>query len=150
MEEEEKSVSNTSLESGYHKWICFDHSHPHLFKDGKCMNCGLVDREQLKPQKLSQTKAGEIAKKLGFKIRDKSKKRGKLPGEIELPPDLKAVFDYAVNYSNKWDMIQKGIYKPTLVELDQMKADKVILRFDNDGNIIKVTPVEEEEEKDKK
>lgn len=27
------------LESGYHEWICFDHSHPHIFKDGKCINC---------------------------------------------------------------------------------------------------------------
>ena len=30
-----------TLESGWHKWICFDHSHPHIFKNGKCLNCGM-------------------------------------------------------------------------------------------------------------
>lgn len=34
------------LEDGYHKWICFDHSHPHLFKDGKCLNCGKEEKEE--------------------------------------------------------------------------------------------------------
>lgn len=32
-----------SLESGYHKWVCIDHSHPHIFKDGRCLNCGKLD-----------------------------------------------------------------------------------------------------------
>jgi len=31
----------TKLEDGYHKWVCFDHSHPHIFKKGKCINCGM-------------------------------------------------------------------------------------------------------------
>lgn len=30
----------TKLEDGWHKWVCFDHSHPHLYIDGICMNCG--------------------------------------------------------------------------------------------------------------
>jgi len=83
---------------------------------------------------------------MGVKVVDeKQKKRKKFHDEVELPPHLQAVFDYAVNYANKWDMIEKGIYKPTLVELDQMRANKVKLRI-QDGKIIKVTPVEEEEE----
>ena len=34
-----------SLEDGYHKWVCIDHSHPHIFKDGKCLGCGKIEKE---------------------------------------------------------------------------------------------------------
>ena len=148
MEKEEKSGNIVKLEDGPHKWICFDHSHPHLFKDGKCLNCGLVDRESLNISSDQVDKAKKIVESLGFKLRDESKPRERLPGEIDLPPKLKAVWDFATNYASKWDMIKRGVYKPTLVELDQMNAKKITLRIDKDGNIIKVTPVEEEDKKE--
>ncbi len=111
----------------------------------------LVDRTNLKPQVLNKSQDEKIAKNLGLKLRDESKDGEYLPGGIKLPHDLQAVWDYAVNYANKWDMIERGLYKPTLVELDQMKAGKVTLKIDNrTGKIVKVTPVEEKkEEKDK-
>lgn len=136
-----------SLESGYHKWICFDHSHPHLFKDGKCVNCGVVDRTKLKPQVLTKSQIERIAGKLGLELRDENKPREKFGDEVTLPPHLQVVWNYAVNYANIHDMIERGVYKPTLVELDQMKAKKIKLRIDNEsGKIVKITPMEEEEE----
>ena len=40
-----------NLESGYHKWVCFDHSHPHIFKNGKCINCGVEENAKLEKNK---------------------------------------------------------------------------------------------------
>ena len=111
------------------------------FKEGS-----FTDRTKIEPQKLSKSQLEGIAGKLGLELRDESKPREKLPGEIKLPAKLQAVWNYAVNYANKWDMIERGVYKPTLVELDQMKAKKIKLRIDNEtGKIVKITPVEEEE-----
>jgi len=106
-----------------------------------------MEKEEELDNSLTKSQAEKIAEKLGFKLRDPNKKREKFPGEIDLPPHLQAVWDYSVNYANKWDMIRRGVIKPTLVELDQMKADKIKLRI-QDGKIIKVTPVEEEDDED--
>ena len=131
-------------ESDNKKYSCYMGGlRPHIYKDGKCVNCGLIDRDSL-DNELTQSQAKDIANRLGFKVRDPNEKLT-IDGEITLPPHLQAVWDFAVDYANKWDMIERGVYKPTLVELDQMEADKIKLRVDNDGNIIKVTPIEEEE-----
>ena len=63
---------------------------------------------------------------------------GLLPGEIKLSPQQQKVFDFAVNYANKWEMYMKGMYKPTLVELDQFKARGLTIRLDDTGKIINV------------
>ena len=109
----------------------------------------LVDRTKIEPQKLSKSQLEGIAKKLELELRDESKPREKFDDEVTLPPRLKNVWDYAINYANKWDMIERGVYKPTLVELDQMKAKKIKLRIDNEtGKIVKIMPIEEEEEEE--
>jgi len=35
------------LEDGYHKWVCFDHSHPHLYIDDICIFCGRKKEEDV-------------------------------------------------------------------------------------------------------
>lgn len=74
-----------------------------------------------------------------------------MPDEVKLPPHLRRVFDFTVNYANKWDMFRRGMYKPTLVELDQFKAKKLKIKLNDEGYIIDVKKEEEltEEEEEK-
>jgi len=103
-------------ENSYEKWKNINHEC--MLSSGKCVFCG----------------------KEGENPHDKDVGR-KMPGEIKLSPQYKAIFDYAVNYANKYAMILNGTYKPTLIELDQMKAEGLTIRLDNKGNIISVKNV---------
>ena len=62
-------------------------------------------------------------------------------GEVELSPQRKAIFDYAVNYANKWEMYQKGEYNPTPIEMDQFEHKGLKMRLYENGKIIKVEGV---------
>lgn len=137
MEKEKNSIR--SLEDGWHKFVCMDHSHPHIFKGGKCINCGKDE-----PIKLTR---GGIHMSRGTKERIVASHREKFHDEIELSPQYQKIFDFAVNYANKWDMFRKGLYKPTPIEMDQFKAEGLTIRLDNRGNIISVKKAGEEDNK---
>ena len=70
--------------------------------------------------------------------------------EIELSPQHKAIFDYAVNYANKWEMYIKGEYKPTPIELDQFESEGLTIRLDKKGYIKSVKNVKKLPKQDKK
>ena len=109
-------------ENSYEKWKNINHEC--MLSSGKCVFCG----------------------KEGENPHDKDVGR-KMPGEIKLSPQHKAIFDYAVNYANKWEMFMKGMYKPTLVELDQFRAEGLTIRLDDSGKIINVKKYGKEDEK---
>lgn len=99
--------------NSYEKWKNINHEC--MLSNGKCVFCG---KEGINPHD--------------------NEPAGLLPGEIKLSPQHQAIFDYAVNYANKWDMFMKGMYKPTLIELDQFAAEGLIIRLDESGKIISV------------
>jgi len=100
------------LEDGYHKWICFDHSHPHIFVDGRCINCGIFE------------------------------------DEITLPPDLQAVWNFAVSSANLYDMDRRGVQKMNPELKDMIEHKKITLRI-QDGKVIKIKKAYMDEEKEK-
>ena len=115
---------------------------------GKCIVCGLIDRSQIKTQVLTRSQEERLAKHLGVKLRDESKGREKFNDEVTLPPHLQAVWNYAINYANAASMYEQGVIKASNNMKKQFAADKVVLRIDNEtGKIVKITPVEKEEEK---
>ena len=107
--------------NSYEKWKKINHEC--LLSNGICVYCG---------------KEGENPHDRG---------REKFDDEIELSPQMQKVFDFAVNYANKWDMFRKGLYKPTLVELDQFAAEGLTIRLDESGKIISVKKQGKEDEK---
>ncbi len=99
--------------NSYEKWKNINHEC--LLSNGKCAFCG----------------------KEGENPHDKDSGH-RLPGEIKLSPKNQAIFNFAVNYANKWEMYMKGMYKPTLVELDQFEAEGLTIRLDDNGRIINI------------
>ena len=124
----------------------------HIFENGKgkCIVCGLIDRSQIETQVLTRSQEERLAKHLGVKLRDESKGREKFNDEVTLPPHLQAVWNYAINYANAASMYEQGVIKASNNMKKQFAADKVVLRIDNEtGKIVKITPVEKEEEETK-
>jgi len=107
-------------ENSYEKYKNIDHEC--LGSNGRCVYCG---RETENPH---------------------DKEQEKFYDEINLTPQMQKIFDYAVNYANKYSMYMSGQYKPTLVELDQFKSDRLTVTLDVYGNIIGVKVYEEEKE----
>ena len=108
-------------ENSYEKWK--EINHECMLSFGKCVFCG---EEGVNPHD--------------------NKPDGLLPGEIKLSPQHQRVFDFAVNYANKWDMFRRGLYKPTLVELDQFRAEGLTIRLDDNGNVISIKKYGKEDE----
>ncbi|KKM20302.1 hypothetical protein LCGC14_1646820 [marine sediment metagenome] len=99
--------------NSYEKWKKINHEC--MLSNGKCVFCG---EEGVNPHD--------------------NEPAGLLPGEINLSPQYQKIFDFAVNYANKWDMFMRGMYKPTLIELDQFVAEGLTIRLDESGKIINV------------
>ena len=54
MNETEKEQKLRTLEDGWHKWVCIDHSHPHIFKNGECIRCHKLENKKNSYEKWSK------------------------------------------------------------------------------------------------
>ena len=78
---------------------------------------------------------------------EKSHKITDFDDEVILPPDLQAVWDFAVNSANLYDMDRKGLKKMNPVLKDMIEHKKITLRI-QDGKIIKIKKAYMDEEKE--
>lgn len=81
------------------------------------------------------------------RLQEKSHKITDFSDEITLPPDLQAVWNFAVSSANLYDMDRKDVQKMNPELKDMIEHKKITLRVKN-GKVIKVKKAYMDEEKE--